>query len=346
MGLGYIKTQILRALENDMRRVLEGSDHNLETLKACDSRKAQSYCGPGVYVLVIYIPSDPEGVRVYVGSAVYVSTRIQRHIRTRRNPKWRSKTAHYRFWNKPGTRDLWILMGGFKDVDFEDQECKPMLLNIFEMYGMLLFRTLNWQTLQAYLPKKASAKPYPWMGLNEANPLSQWRDGLNEQSLSKPGRRHKTIKGKYFWRNYHCWSTNTRSIFRPADPSQRDKKEAKVMCNVCRNSQSYFLDKKPKYEVKSGKYVIKRYPCHHCQGMEASFIPVNPSIPSRNYESIMARLVYERAKQGDAVARAKIDALNASERVRRRELKAIVELGDRLAQAQYAQLLARGNGLG
>lgn len=64
-------------------------------------------------------------------------------------------------------------MGGFEDVDFEDQECKPVLLNIFEMYDMLLFRTLNWQTLHAYLPKKASAQSYPWMGLNEANPLNQ-----------------------------------------------------------------------------------------------------------------------------------------------------------------------------
>lgn len=57
-----------------MRRVLEASDHNLETLKVCDSRKAQSYRGPGVYVHVIYIPNDPEGVRVDVGSAVYVSS--------------------------------------------------------------------------------------------------------------------------------------------------------------------------------------------------------------------------------------------------------------------------------
>jgi hypothetical protein len=229
LGAEVIKGQILQSLEEDVRKMIETGQLDVRTLKACNTRMAQ-YCGyPGVYVHVMYNPNDPADIGIYIGSALHVATRIKEHIRCRYNPKRKSSgIEHWKFWNRPGIRDFWVVLGRFKDdFVFKDKERLPLLLNILEIYGMLLFRTPHWSLLRAYLPKGSQTQPYPWTGLNTANPLSQYRRGIQKSHLGQNPRRHK-----YFWQNYHRTRRNTLFMIRAADPSKGDKRTVEVMCSV------------------------------------------------------------------------------------------------------------------
>jgi hypothetical protein len=158
-----------------------------------------------------------------------------------------------------------------------------MLLNILEIYGTLLFHTPHWSLLQAYLPKGSQTQPYPWTGLNTANPLSQYCRGIQKSHLGRNPRRHK-----YFWQNYHRTRRNTLFIIRAADPSKGDKRTVEVMCSVCRNPRSYFVNEAPRYEISSGKYVNERRFCRDCRTLEKiTFVPVDASMPSTNYSTVL-----------------------------------------------------------
>jgi len=239
--------------------------------------------------------------------SINVALRIRKHEYSRRDKKL-AKYPHNQFWNEPGRKDFCILLGGFENESSDDQESQPMRLNILEMFGALLTRTLDMVTLQAYLPKNASVCSYPGVtGLNVSSPLSQWRRGIGECYLTKKARLIR--KGaKAFWQHRQGRSANMRSVLRDADASKGDKPTVKIICGMCRNPHSETLDERPQYEISSGKYVrFYRY-CQYCPKIGNSiFIPVSGSLPSKLYATICGEVQRERAKQGDIIAQARLD---------------------------------------
>ena len=59
-----------------------------------------------------------------------------------------------------------------------------MLLNILGTYTALLSRSIGQEVLRAYLPKQATINKYPWTPLNLANPLNQYRRGVDAHMKS------------------------------------------------------------------------------------------------------------------------------------------------------------------
>jgi hypothetical protein len=63
--------------------------------------------------------------------------------------KRRRNTLHIDFWSRrPEIRDFGLVFGQLETRDHNDEEELAFLLNILEMYGMLLFRTLPLQILR------------------------------------------------------------------------------------------------------------------------------------------------------------------------------------------------------
>jgi hypothetical protein len=109
---------------------------------------------------------------VYIGSTLYIGRRIGMHIRdfkAARNrkekgeKKRRCNTLHIDFWSRrPGIRDFWLVFRQLETRDDNDKEELAFLLNILEMYAMLLFRTLPLQILRE--PCRRALKRTPIYG--------------------------------------------------------------------------------------------------------------------------------------------------------------------------------------
>jgi hypothetical protein len=255
-GVKAVEEQILGSLEKDLRHLIGTRRLDFETVKSCNKSKAQSCVRPGVYIHVIYDPADSDYIGVYIGSALYIGPRIGMHIRdfkAARNRKKKGKkkrrrnTLHIDFWSRrPGIRDFWLVFGQLKTRDDNDKEELAFLLNILEMYAMLLFRTLPLQILRGNLPKGSKTNPYLWTGLNVADLIKQYREGLGSSI---------TRKQHYF----NLRPPAFRNIsYRDANPSKGDKLRVELMCYRCRNPQSYFVDQYPRYEIASGKWPAHR----------------------------------------------------------------------------------------
>jgi len=90
---------------------------------------------------------------------------------------------------------------------------------------------------------------------------------------------------------------------RTADPSKGDKRTVEVMCSMCRNPRSYLINKSPRYEIGSGKSVNERSFCRYCQTLKKiTSVPVDTSMPSRNYSTILSASKRDRARHGDLAA--------------------------------------------
>lgn len=92
-------------------------------------------------------------------------------------------------------------------------------------------------------------------------------------------------------------------MMRTADPSKGDKRTVEVMCSMCRNPRSYLINKSPRYEIGSGKSVNERSFCRYCQTLKKiTSVPVDTSMPSRNYSTILSASKRDRARHGDLAA--------------------------------------------
>jgi hypothetical protein len=312
-GVQAIKDQIWQGLKEDVRTMLEGSQINLTTLQACKKTGAQFCRLPGVYAHVMYDPKNPTDIGIYIGSAKHIASRIKEHSWPRQSQG--SGKGHLDAWKRLGIRDFWMVIGTLENFSSKDVGQLPMLLNIFEMYGMLLFRTLSWPLLQKYLPKDAKIRPFVWTGLNTANPLNQFRNGMKPY-LSRLGEniRHKA---KSFWANFHCQSKEADFVIRAADPLKGDKQNVEVICKTCRDPRSCFFNQTSRYEITKGRYIITRTFCSCCQSPNlSSFVPVNSSIQSVSYGAVMERWIQEKAAQGDIVSQAYWESRKSQKRKR------------------------------
>ncbi len=209
-----------------MQRINEIGSLNLDTIKSCDKAQARLCCRPGVCIHVIYDPADPAIIGVYIGSSLCIGSRIKEHIEDLiaaqkyknmggklERKKRRLNTVQMNFWGRrPGLRDFWLVFGQLEMQEGDDKEEIAAILNILEMYAMLLFRTLYPQILRKHLPEGSKMNPYSWTGLNTASPLEQWRRGLGP-STSKP----------YNFSPRQPASRNV--LYRDADPSEGQQSE-------------------------------------------------------------------------------------------------------------------------
>jgi hypothetical protein len=186
IGPDDLKAAVLQVLQHDLCKVLEAGP-TLEILQTFDKKKAHSYCLPGICVHVIYDPEDSNVLGVYIGSAVYVSRRIQSHCLDRYKTTPRNlHSPHYTFWNVLGREDSWLLLASTTDLDLGMKQQGPFV-NILETYSMVLARSLqSLDKLEKLLPPNALAKILPHVtGLNVAIPLAQYRTGLESFNASE-----------------------------------------------------------------------------------------------------------------------------------------------------------------
>jgi hypothetical protein len=286
MGRETVQKAILEALEKDVQQLFDSVDVSLETFRRCDTKKARVYKWAGVYLHVIYDSNKPHELGFYVGSADNVANRIEGHERDRWRKKF-ARSAHYDFWNKPGMEDFWILLGGFKGESYE-RSTEAILLNIFEMLGALLARSLKSDALKMYLPKNASVHFQPRAtGLNMLSPLNQWRRAVDDAFMGTTALRIRR-KAKSFWCLWRRgYGEKRMALVRVADPSKGDRSTIDVMCKKCRNPFSVKVDNAPLYDVKSGKYVSRLSHCRCCSTIGKSlFVPVDTSLAWRTQYSI------------------------------------------------------------
>jgi hypothetical protein len=303
-GVKVVEEQILGSLEKDLRHLIGTRRLDFETVKSCNKSKAQSCVRPGVYIHVIYDPADSDYIGVYIGSALYIGPRIRMHIRDfkaarNRKKKRRRNTLHIDFWSRrPGIRDFWLVFGQLKTRDDNDEELAFLLNNILEMYAMLLFRTLPLQILRGNLPKGSKTNPYLWTGLNVADPMKQYREGLWSSITRK--QHHFNLRPPAF-RNIS---------YRDANPSKGDKLRVELICYRCRNPQSYFVDQYPRYEIASGKYLtwVSRW-CYYCLSGPVRFIPVDKSLPRKSFGAVQYQHRKEKAKNSPLGEMTKLEVL-------------------------------------
>lgn len=242
----------------------------------------------GVYAHLIFDPNDAGFCGVYVGSARCVSARIKQHERDyQKCQRWkkpnstRSKqpkqltSPHLKLWNRrKGVQSLWILLGHVDRRSTMGKDQAFLVLNILEMYSMLLLRTLPSHTLWRYLPQGARLSLVSWNGLNVTTPLDQWRSefGFSPMNSARP----RAFK----------YATARNEAYRDADPSLGDKPVVEVVCNNCRSAGSRRTDYIPRYEISSGKYLHRfRSYCPECStGKMVTFVPIDKSLPSKSYD--------------------------------------------------------------
>ena len=70
------------------------------------------------------------------------------------------------------------------------------------------------------------------------------------------------------------------------------------MCSRCRNPQSYWVDQYPRYEIASGKYLnwVRRW-CSSCSYGKFKFIPVEISLPQKDFQTVRYQYKNEQAKE-------------------------------------------------
>jgi hypothetical protein len=178
-----------------------------------------------------------------------------------------------------------LVFGQLETRDNDDKEELAFLLNILEMYAMLLFRTLPLQILRGNLPKGSKMNPYLWAGLNVADPMKQYREGLGSSITRK--QHHFNLRPP----------ASRNILYGDANPSKGEKLRVELMCCRCRNLQSYLVDQYPRYEIASGKYLtwVSRW-CYYCSSEPVRFIPVDKSLPRKSFGTVQYQHQKEKAK--------------------------------------------------
>jgi hypothetical protein len=131
-------------------------------------------------------------VRIYIGQATNLRTRIAQHLNFRHrrdNPSLHYHAIHLSIYNAIGSLALLPSphMGNHTLPGMDDP---ALLLNLLEMWMCLVFRTLPPQTLAEYLPSAVDAKPRvgkegEFGGLNIASPLEQGTGAWTQVDLSE-----------------------------------------------------------------------------------------------------------------------------------------------------------------
>jgi hypothetical protein len=109
----------------------------------------QNYPWPGIYLHVIYDEKHHGVFWLYVGVAMDVENRIAQHYKFRHTPS--RHCLHYHVWNMPGRKDFFILLGGFKGMNFGGKD-QFAINNLFEEWSCLVWKTLPSTMLSNALP--------------------------------------------------------------------------------------------------------------------------------------------------------------------------------------------------
>lgn len=113
-GAEHVRSNILHALDQDIKVLLQKGVLTFETLSSLDREKAEEYNTAGVYVHVIYELEQPSIYWLYVGAGMDVQHRVEEHKHFRTIPS--RDSLHYRIWNQEGRGDFFILFGGFSNI--------------------------------------------------------------------------------------------------------------------------------------------------------------------------------------------------------------------------------------
>jgi len=79
LGKEAVTTKILGSVNGDIVSLMDTTKFDLATIRLCDTRTARTLHKPGVYVHAMYHPANPKVVAIYIGSAMVVSSRIDKH---------------------------------------------------------------------------------------------------------------------------------------------------------------------------------------------------------------------------------------------------------------------------
>jgi hypothetical protein len=164
-----IERDLLAALDPDIAKVYQIGSLDFDTLQSLDHSKAESYPWPGIYLHVVYDEEHYGIFWLYVGAGMDVKSRIAQHYKFRYTPS--RSCLHYHMWNVPGRKDFFVLLGGFKGMNFDDERQSAMN-NLFEEWSCLIWQTLPLPLLSAALPQGFRICEAN-IHLNRASPLRQ-----------------------------------------------------------------------------------------------------------------------------------------------------------------------------
>lgn len=151
-----IAGHILKRLDPDLLALIETGKLRLDTLKKLEKTKTCTRHIPGIYVHVLYKPTNPDVIGIYIGSSLPLFERVKEHRRDRRRPLKKRRTqrtmehgpalkpkpisVNQEAWNKEGTQDFWL---SFAQPDLPNSEGKRkdlvLLLNVLESIRHFFF---------------------------------------------------------------------------------------------------------------------------------------------------------------------------------------------------------------
>jgi hypothetical protein len=119
LTMDQIENDLFTALDLDIAKVYQKNSLDFDTLLSLDHSKEQNYPWPGVYLHVVYDEKHYGVFWLYVGAAMDVENRIAQHHKFRYTPS--RHCLHYHIWNMPGRKDFFILLSGFKGMNFDEK---------------------------------------------------------------------------------------------------------------------------------------------------------------------------------------------------------------------------------
>ena len=140
--------------------------------------------------------------------------------------------------------------------------------------------------MQHDLPTGSKIDPYPWVGLNVGDFLEQFRFFLHSVSISNSNSNRNRAK-KRAARYGNRPHSGLNIVFRYSDPSKGDRSQLLLMCSRCSSPKSHYMDRLPRYEISTGRYLsyVLRY-CYHCSLEQYTlFVPVNTSQLVKRFRS-------------------------------------------------------------
>ncbi len=233
-----------------------------------------------------------------------VRGRISQHqsSATKKNPPGQ---LLYFFWTgRAHTRDVdWIRLGRLADEPDETDEDTQTWLNLCEMFYALAFQTLTEHDLARWLGPDSISHPH--RGLNVRLPLYQalpmppgWTFGLNNllkstdpavvnwasqriSEITKKGQEAQWTSQNVpqeNWTQAKHWKGLSHSIFNSRGRTdlirewkQGDPENILIRCSNCKDPRSIRIDSHPKFEIRTGRYVMMRQHCIVCPSKNINY---------------------------------------------------------------------------
>lgn len=191
---------------------------------------------------VIYNPNSSDVIGIYIGTGHHISGRIRRHYKTKSCPFESNEVYNIRSGIKRLFETSLIVLDTCKDISLQGgKDPCSVLLNIREVYTILLFRSLGRGVPLKYLPKQSTIAMYAWTPLDKQYPLSQYRNGLDnhlpdsERKSRRPGRR------RFYSKTNWLTSKHREFLIRKPDAMEDDKVQVEIVCKRCRDHRTAFV---------------------------------------------------------------------------------------------------------